>query len=46
MPKWRAGTYGIPGERSIDAIRLCARLEGMLTDPLYEGKSVAAPAPR
>ena len=24
------------------AIRLCARLEGMLTDPVYEGKSMAA----
>jgi 1-aminocyclopropane-1-carboxylate deaminase/D-cysteine desulfhydrase-like pyridoxal-dependent ACC family enzyme len=27
---------------SIGAIRLCARLEGMLTDPVYEGKSMAA----
>jgi 1-aminocyclopropane-1-carboxylate deaminase len=24
------------------ADRLCARLEGMLTDPVYEGKSMAA----
>jgi len=25
-----------------NAIRLCARLEGVLTDPVYEGKSMAA----
>ena len=29
-------------EKTLDAIRLCARLEGMLTDPVYEGKSMAA----
>ena len=28
--------------RHVAAIRLCARLEGMLTDPVYEGKSMAA----
>jgi 1-aminocyclopropane-1-carboxylate deaminase len=39
---WHAGTYGIPDEKTLDAIRLCARLEGMLTDPVYEGKSMAA----
>ena len=39
---WHAGTYGIPDSKTIDAIRLCARLEGMLTDPVYEGKSMAA----
>jgi 1-aminocyclopropane-1-carboxylate deaminase len=32
--------YGIPSEETNDAIRLCARLEGMLTDPVYEGKSM------
>jgi 1-aminocyclopropane-1-carboxylate deaminase len=42
LDEWHAGTYGIPDERTIDAIRLCARLEGMLTDPVYEGKSMAA----
>jgi 1-aminocyclopropane-1-carboxylate deaminase len=40
--EWHAGTYGIPDTKTIDAIRLCARLEGMLTDPVYEGKSMAA----
>jgi 1-aminocyclopropane-1-carboxylate deaminase len=39
---WHAGTYGIPDAKTLDAIRLCARLEGMLTDPVYEGKSMAA----
>jgi 1-aminocyclopropane-1-carboxylate deaminase len=39
---WHAGTYGVPDEKTLDAIRLGARLEGMLTDPVYEGKSLAA----
>ena len=39
--RYHAGTYGIPDERTLDAIRLVGRLEGMLTDPVYEGKSMA-----
>ena len=39
--RYHAGTYGIPDARTIDAIRLGARLEGMITDPVYEGKSLA-----
>jgi 1-aminocyclopropane-1-carboxylate deaminase len=42
LDEWHAGTYGIPDEKTIDAIKLCGRLEGMLTDPVYEGKSMAA----
>jgi 1-aminocyclopropane-1-carboxylate deaminase len=42
LDEWNAGVYGIPDAKTIDAIRLCARLEGMLTDPVYEGKSMAA----
>jgi 1-aminocyclopropane-1-carboxylate deaminase len=42
LDEWHAGTYGIPDEKTIAAIRMCARLEGMLTDPVYEGKSMAA----
>ena len=42
LDEWHAGTYGIPDEKTIAAIRLCARLEGVLTDPVYEGKSMAA----
>ncbi|MDJ1158630.1 1-aminocyclopropane-1-carboxylate deaminase [Chelatococcus sp. SYSU_G07232] len=33
--------YGAPGKDTIEAIRLAARLEGMITDPVYEGKSMA-----
>jgi 1-aminocyclopropane-1-carboxylate deaminase len=33
--------YGIPDEGTIEAIHLAARTEGMLTDPVYEGKSMA-----
>tara|TARA_B100001094_G_scaffold164959_2_gene159705 strand:+ start:15033 stop:16046 length:1014 start_codon:yes stop_codon:yes gene_type:complete len=32
--------YGVPSDKTNDAIRLCARLEGMITDPVYEGKSM------
>ena len=32
--------YGLPSDETLDAIRLCARLEGMITDPVYEGKSM------
>ncbi|MDB5894210.1 MAG: 1-aminocyclopropane-carboxylate deaminase [Rhodoferax sp.] len=32
--------YGLPNEGTMEAIRLCARMEGMLTDPVYEGKSM------
>ena len=39
--RYHAGTYGIPDEMTIGAMRLSARLEGMLTDPVYEGKSMA-----
>jgi 1-aminocyclopropane-1-carboxylate deaminase len=39
---WHAGRYGVPDAATLEAIRLCARLEGMLTDPVYEGKSMAA----
>ena len=38
---YSAGTYGIPDAQTIDAIHTCARLEGVLTDPVYEGKSMA-----
>lgn len=39
--RYHAGTYGIPDERTLEAMRLTARLEGMITDPVYEGKSMA-----
>ena len=39
--RYHAGIYGIPDEATIDAIRTAGRLEGMITDPVYEGKSMA-----
>jgi 1-aminocyclopropane-1-carboxylate deaminase len=32
--------YGLPNEGTLEAIRLCAKMEGVLTDPVYEGKSM------
>jgi 1-aminocyclopropane-1-carboxylate deaminase len=32
--------YGVPSAETNEAIRLCARMEGMMTDPVYEGKSM------
>jgi 1-aminocyclopropane-1-carboxylate deaminase len=33
--------YGVPDEGTIEAIHLAARTDGMITDPVYEGKSMA-----
>ncbi|MDN5795527.1 MAG: 1-aminocyclopropane-1-carboxylate deaminase [Intrasporangium sp.] len=38
---WAGDYYGIPVQSTIDAIRLSGRLEGMIIDPVYEGKSMA-----
>jgi 1-aminocyclopropane-1-carboxylate deaminase len=40
--RYHAGTYGIPDETTIRAMETAARTEGMVTDPVYEGKSMAA----
>ncbi|WOF22419.1 1-aminocyclopropane-1-carboxylate deaminase [Microbacterium betulae] len=40
-PGWEGPAYGIPDDSTLDAIRLVARLEGVITDPVYEGKSMA-----
>ncbi|MBG6244608.1 1-aminocyclopropane-1-carboxylate deaminase [Candidatus Symbiopectobacterium sp. 'North America'] len=32
--------YGLPNEGTLEAIRLCACTEGVLTDSVYEGKSM------
>ncbi|KMO30952.1 1-aminocyclopropane-1-carboxylate deaminase [Methylobacterium variabile] len=32
--------YGVPSKETVEAIRLAARLEAMITDPVYEGKSM------
>ena len=39
--RYHAGTYGIPDATTLDAMRLVGRLEGVVTDPVYEGKSMA-----
>ncbi|MFD5076844.1 1-aminocyclopropane-1-carboxylate deaminase [Streptomyces sp. NPDC058371] len=39
--RYHAGTYGVPDEATLEAMRLAARTEGMITDPVYEGKSMA-----
>jgi 1-aminocyclopropane-1-carboxylate deaminase len=39
--RYHAGTYGIPDEQTLEAMRTAARLEGVITDPVYEGKSMA-----
>ena len=38
---WAGDRYGIPVESTVEAIRLSGRLEGMIIDPVYEGKSMA-----
>jgi 1-aminocyclopropane-1-carboxylate deaminase len=38
---WAGDEYGIPVQSTIDAIRLTGSLEGMIIDPVYEGKSMA-----
>jgi 1-aminocyclopropane-1-carboxylate deaminase len=38
---WAGDYYGIPIESTVEAIRLSGRLEGMIIDPVYEGKSMA-----
>ncbi len=40
IPDYAYPAYGVPSEETNAAIRLCARMEGMMTDPVYEGKSM------
>jgi 1-aminocyclopropane-1-carboxylate deaminase len=39
---WAGDHYGIPVRSTLDAIRLVGSLEGVILDPVYEGKSMAA----
>ncbi|HEY2097247.1 MAG TPA: 1-aminocyclopropane-1-carboxylate deaminase, partial [Pseudonocardia sp.] len=41
LADWAGDRYGVPVESTLDAIRLSGRLEGMIIDPVYEGKSMA-----
>jgi 1-aminocyclopropane-1-carboxylate deaminase len=38
---WAGDYYGIPVESTLEAMRLVGRLEGVVLDPVYEGKSMA-----
>jgi 1-aminocyclopropane-1-carboxylate deaminase len=38
---WAGDHYGIPVQSTLDAMRLVGRLEGVILDPVYEGKSMA-----
>jgi 1-aminocyclopropane-1-carboxylate deaminase len=38
---WAGDLYGIPVQSTLDAIRLTGQLEGVIIDPVYEGKSMA-----
>ncbi|MDN5893017.1 MAG: 1-aminocyclopropane-1-carboxylate deaminase [Nocardioides sp.] len=38
---WAGEEYGVPVDSTLEAIRLTGRLEGMIIDPVYEGKSMA-----
>ncbi len=38
---WAGDLYGIPVESTMRAIRLTGQLEGVIIDPVYEGKSMA-----
>ena len=41
LPGWAGDHYGIPVPSTLDAIRLTGSLEGVIIDPVYEGKSMA-----
>ena len=40
IPDYAYPAYGVPSAETNAAIRLAARTEGMMTDPVYEGKSM------
>ncbi len=42
LDRWHDDIYGIASEHTIEAIRLLGRTEGVIVDPVYEGKSMAA----
>jgi len=39
-PDYAYPAYGVPSEATNEAIRLAARTEALITDPVYEGKSM------
>lgn len=41
LDEWVGGGYSIPTEGMVEAVRLLARTEGVLLDPVYTGKAMA-----
>ena len=41
MEGWAGDLYGIPVESTLNAIRMLGSMEGVILDPVYEGKSMA-----
>jgi 1-aminocyclopropane-1-carboxylate deaminase len=39
--RWNAGSYGFVDDKTEEAIKLMARVEGILIDPVYTGKAFA-----
>ena len=39
--RFHEGVYGIPGPSTIKAMKLAAQTDAVITDPVYEGKSMA-----
>ncbi|OAL74493.1 1-aminocyclopropane-1-carboxylate deaminase [Trichophyton violaceum] len=39
--RYHAGTYGVPDKQTWEAIEYGARMDAFITDPVYEGKSLA-----
>jgi D-cysteine desulfhydrase len=40
LDEWVGGGYSIPTDGMVEAVRLLARLEGVLLDPVYTGKAM------
>ena len=40
IPDYAYPAYGVPSEETNEAIRMAAKTEAMITDPVYEGKSM------
>jgi D-cysteine desulfhydrase len=41
LDEWVGPGYSLPSEEMVEAVRLVARLEGVLLDPVYTGKAMA-----
>ncbi|MBO1326656.1 1-aminocyclopropane-1-carboxylate deaminase [Acetobacter sp. TBRC 12305] len=40
MEDYAYPAYGVPSRETVEAMRIAARTEAMITDPVYEGKSI------